>query len=157
MQQLLGKDLQDFVKAHVGNATKVEFDCLVVHLSRRFWVEAQGYFEYTLQKGDCNPCMELLETDSLKFEPKEFILADAKETFFLPDNIKGVLGLRSYAAQRGLEQSSSLILKPGWAGSLKLELMNSLRRHSLILSAGDPIASIEFFRLDTELELWEAK
>lgn len=76
--------------------------------------------------------------------PKEFVRWQCREVFHMEPNVYAVLGLRSWAAQSGLEQNSSLVLKPGWSGNLVLELVNELRQSSLLLRPGDAVASLTF-------------
>lgn len=83
----------------------------------------------------------------VSIKPKEFILAETREFFKMPSNVSGMVTLRSFAAKAGLEQSSSLTLKPDWSGHLILELCNQLREHELLLEPDAPIAQIQFFTI----------
>lgn len=106
----------------------------------------------------CTRCFELTTTTEahlfdkvevpstgLCLKSKQFIKAETLESFSLPSDVTGLLTLRSFAAQRGLEQMTSVILKPGWSGKLVLELCNMLQWNEPILYSGDTIAQVHFF------------
>jgi dCTP deaminase len=67
--------------------------------------------------------------------PKEFILAETVETFFLPSFLAGQFALKSSRARAGIEHLMAGYCDPGWSGSkLTLELQNA--RACIRLSCG---------------------
>lgn len=79
--------------------------------------------------------------------PREFVLASSKEVFHLPNNISAEYKLKSSMARIGLEHLNAGWCDAGWHGSvLTLELKNMTRFHHLLLSEGDKIGQIVFFR-----------
>jgi dCTP deaminase len=94
------------------------------------------------------PAMERIEMDANghALHPGEFVLAQTREVFNLPDNIAGEFRLKSSGARSGLQQSLAVWLDPGWHGSvLTLELSNILQHHRLLLRPGMPIGQIILF------------
>lgn len=90
---------------------------------------------------------ELHGVSPISIKPKAFIQARTQETFHIPDDLYGIFTLRSCVARKGLEQSSSLILRPGWSGKLVLELTNMLQRREILLWPGDVIGQVSFGRV----------
>lgn len=79
--------------------------------------------------------------------PGEFVLASSKEVFNLPNMISAEYKLKSSMARIGLEHLNAGWCDAGWHGSvLTLELKNMTRFHHLLLSEGDKIGQIVFFR-----------
>lgn len=80
--------------------------------------------------------------------PGEFVLAETREIFNLPDHIAGQFVLKSSRAREGLEHLMAGYADPGWNGSrLTLELQNSRRFHSLPLWPGMKIGQMVFHSL----------
>jgi dCTP deaminase len=82
----------------------------------------------------------------LKLYPKQFVKALTHEKFNMPTNVVGMFSLRSAMAQAGLEQSTSVWIRPNWEGHLVLELSN-LTNKPLILRPGLRIGQVHFFKL----------
>lgn len=79
--------------------------------------------------------------------PGEFILASSQQVFNLPNDIAAEYKLKSSMARIGLNHLNAGWCDPTWHGSvLTLELVNTTRRHSIVLHAGDRIGQIVFFR-----------
>ena len=68
--------------------------------------------------------------------PGEFILAHTAETIHLPDDVCGMLLLRSSAARAGYEHSFAGWVDPGFRGTLVAELRNNLTNHMLPIAPG---------------------
>ena len=83
---------------------------------------------------------------SIRLPPQQFILAATNEVFNVPPDITMVFGLRSTLARNGLNQVTSLVVKPGFTGRLTLELINSLSYHTLELHKGMRIGSVTVYR-----------
>ena len=80
--------------------------------------------------------------------PKEFILAETVETFFLPSFIAGQFALKSSRARSGIEHLMAGYCDPGWQGSkLTLELQNARAIHPVALWPGMRIGQIVFHRM----------
>jgi dCTP deaminase len=79
--------------------------------------------------------------------PGGFALAESQQLFNLPNDIACEYKLKSSMARIGLEHLNAGWCDPGWNGSvLTLELVNMLRRHSILVREGDPIGQMVFFR-----------
>lgn len=78
--------------------------------------------------------------------PGSFCKAITAEKFTMPHHVTGMFSLRSCIAQAGLEQSTSVWIRPGWEGHLILELSNFTNK-DLILRAGLRIGQVHFFNL----------
>lgn len=152
---LLGKRLAKTVRQTVSNFSEpcLEYDCLNVHLGDLFWREQNGGY---LPDTDLS---ELPEADDIftvmrappgefyLLKPGEFIKARTIEAFDTRGiDIAGMLSLRSKFAQVGLEQSTSVWIKPDrYTGHLILELKNLSEQRALKLWPGLAIAQIHFF------------
>lgn len=78
-------------------------------------------------------------------QPKEFILAETVETFFLPAFLAGQFALKSSRARSGIEHLMAGYCDPGWEGSkLTLELQNARTIHPVALWPGMRIGQIVF-------------
>lgn len=79
--------------------------------------------------------------------PGEFILAQSQEIFNLPSDISAEYKLKSSMARIGLEHLNAGWCDAGWHGSaLTLELRNMTTFHDIILTFGDKIGQIVFFK-----------
>jgi len=79
--------------------------------------------------------------------PGEFILASTREIFNLPNNISAEYKLKSSMARLGLDHLNAGWCDAGWNGSvLTLELKNTTQRHRIVLTDGDKIGQIVFYR-----------
>lgn len=153
---LVGKRLQESVHAVVSNydSNLLSYDCLDVRLGNVIWCElACSEFnvetdlrqvsdeEAMFQKKVIGPKGSYLQM------PNEFIKARTIETFDTTGhNIAAMLSLRSKYAQAGLEQSTSVWIKPDRdTGHLILELKNVSTHRSLRLWPELAIAQIHFF------------
>ena len=77
--------------------------------------------------------------------PKEFILAETVETFFLPSFLAGQFALKSSRARSGIEHLMAGYCDPGWQGSkLTLELQNARAIHPVALWPGMRIGQLVF-------------
>ena len=88
------------------------------------------------------------ETDLIQIAPGEMILGKTVETFNLPEDVMAEFSLRSWAAKSGLNQSTSLAMKPNWAGQLVLELHNCLKDRWLCFYPGAEIGQVSFYRTE---------
>lgn len=79
--------------------------------------------------------------------PGDFILAQSKEIFHLPNTISAEYKLKSSMARIGLEHLNAGWCDAGWHGSvLTLELKNMTRNHWILLREGDKIGQMVFFK-----------
>ncbi len=78
-------------------------------------------------------------------EPNEFILGSIREWVNMPDNLSAMFSLRSCLAQSGLEQATSVWIRPGWQGYLVVELKNFLQFNRIKLAEGMKIGQLHFF------------
>ena len=77
--------------------------------------------------------------------PREFILAETIETFFLPSFLAGQFALKSSRARAGIEHLMAGYCDPGWSGSkLTLELQNARALHPVKLWPGMRIGQLVF-------------
>ena len=84
----------------------------------------------------------------IKLDPGEMILGKTVELFQLPNDVIAEFSLRSWSARSGINQSTSLLMKPNWGGQLVLELHNALRTRVVHLEKGAAIGQVSFFRLE---------
>lgn len=113
---------------------------------------ADGYFLEAAADG----CVYLGQKDtpnmrfasgSLVLTPGSFALAATREIFNLPNNVAGHYMLKSSLARAGLQHLFAGWADPTWNGSaLTLELVNTLRHHTLVLRPGDKIGQMIFWR-----------
>jgi dCTP deaminase len=79
--------------------------------------------------------------------PGEFLLASSREIFNLPNNISAEYKLKSSMARLGLDHLNAGWCDAGWNGSvLTLELKNVTQRHRIVLTVGDRIGQMVFYR-----------
>ena len=77
--------------------------------------------------------------------PKDFILAETIETFYLPSFLAAQFALKSSRARSGIEHLMAGYCDPGWRGSkLTLELQNARSIHPVALWPGMRIGQIVF-------------
>ena len=79
--------------------------------------------------------------------PGEFFKATLAEHIFMPNDVVAMFTLRSRMAQVGLEQSTSVWIRPNWSGVLVLELTN-LSKSNMLVSAGLAVGQLHFFDAD---------
>lgn len=83
-------------------------------------------------------------------QPKEFVLAFARDPITIPPDRLGILFPTSTYLRCGLVFGSGFV-KPGWSGHLVLELHNANRWRPLRLYVGDVIASVELLLSNSPL------
>ena len=87
----------------------------------------------------------LTEDRPFLLHPREFILAETVETFFLPSFLAGQFALKSSRARSGIEHLMAGYCDPGWSGSkLILELQNARALHPVKLWPGMRIGQLVF-------------
>jgi deoxycytidine triphosphate deaminase len=124
-----------------------------IHLGCKFQEEerpASWARVVNIAKGEKPAMRELNIEDGQDYFLKEkgFCLAITKERFAMPNDMTAKFYLKSKHARLGLNQSQSIILKPGWSGHLVLEISNLLQWHELVLTAGMPIGQVMFLKHD---------
>lgn len=91
--------------------------------------------------------VDLGECGAYCLAPGEFILAQSKEIFHLPNNISAEYKLKSSMARLGLDHLNAGWCDAGWNGSvLTLELKNVTQGHRIVINAGCKIGQMVFFR-----------
>lgn len=85
----------------------------------------------------------------LYIKPGEAYLASTVEYIKMPNNIAGVLYLKSSLARLGLDHALAGWIDPGFEGNLTLELHS---HRPICLSAGQRIVQIVFHLLDAPAE-----
>lgn len=110
-------------------------------------VAAFNEFKWLNKKSQLNVRrIELGDEGEYTLHPGEFILAQSKERFNLPQNISAEYKLKSSMARLGLDHLNAGWCDAGWNGSvLTLELKNTTRNHTIVLKAGDRIGQMIFF------------
>jgi deoxycytidine triphosphate deaminase len=79
--------------------------------------------------------------------PGEFILAQSREVFYLPNDISAEYKLKSSMARLGLDHLNAGWCDAGWRGSvLTLELKNQTQGHRIVIRSGDRIGQMIFYR-----------
>ncbi len=85
------------------------------------------------------------ENKPFLLHPREFILAETVETFFLPSFLAGQFALKSSRARSGIEHLMAGYCDPGWSGSkLTLELQNARALHPVKMWPGMRIGQLVF-------------
>lgn len=83
-------------------------------------------------------------------KPGQFVLAETREVFNLPDSIAAQFVLKSSRAREGIEHLLAGYCDPGWNGSvLTMELHNSRRLHAVPLWPGLAIGQMVFHRMSS--------
>ncbi len=95
--------------------------------------------------------VDVEERKSLTIPPNEFALLTTYETFKLPNDIAGHIGIRSYYARRGLVLLAGIQIDPTFEGILVIGAYNASSR-KLTLDYKDRFATIEFHRLSRPSE-----
>ena len=86
----------------------------------------------------------------IRLEPGEFILASTIEKFSLPLDVCAQFALRSTWARKGLEHAMAGFCDPGWHNSvLTMELKNNLQYEPIVISVGECIGQMVFFRMES--------
>lgn len=133
-------------RAHINAAS------LDITLGTRILVEAPPSGSYSVVDLAEKEVPAMREIDLLKYgyfdlSPGQFCLAETLESFYLPNDLAAEYRLQSSLARAGLNAALAMWCDPGWNGSvLTLELMNSLRYHSLRLRPGMKAGQIIFWR-----------
>jgi dCTP deaminase len=88
-----------------------------------------------------------MDADGWVLQPGDFILAQSREVFNLPNWLSAEYKLKSSMARIGLEHMNAGWCDAGWHGSvLTLELKNMCQYHSIRIRPGDAIGQMVFFR-----------
>lgn len=77
--------------------------------------------------------------------PNQTVLASSLEYIKMPDNLMGVISVRSTYARMGITYSS--IVQPGYVGCVSLE-MNNNNKNPINLTVGSCVFQIRFSRLE---------
>lgn len=89
----------------------------------------------------------VMDENGYLLEPGDFILAQSREVFNLPNWLSAEYKLKSSMARIGLEHMNAGWCDAGWNGSvLTLELKNMCQHHSIRIRPGDAIGQMIFFR-----------
>ena len=79
--------------------------------------------------------------------PGEFILAHTAEVIHLPDDVCGMVLLRSSAARAGYEHSFAGWVDPGFRGTIVAELRNNLHNHMLPIEVGMRLLQVVLIKM----------
>lgn len=90
--------------------------------------------------------LELVEKPYM-MRPGEFILAHTAEVIHLPDDVCGMVLLRSSAARAGYEHSFAGWIDPGFNGTIVAELRNNLSNHMLPIEPGMRLLQVVLMRM----------
>jgi len=93
-----------------------------------------------------NKLIDLSKANSVTLRPGDFALIITHESFHLPLNMAGNIGMKSGLARRGLILLAGMQIDPGFEGHLRLGLYNCGGR-PITIDYLDPICLIEFHRL----------
>lgn len=83
----------------------------------------------------------------LHLEAGDFALVLTKETVKFPDDMAGVIGMRSSLARKGLMLLAGMQIDPGFEGHLRFGLYNASPRR-ITLDYDDELCMIEFHKLN---------
>jgi len=90
--------------------------------------------------------INLARSNSVTLQAGDFALIMTHESFLLPLNMAGNIGMKSSWARRGLILLAGMQIDPGFDGHLRLGMYNSSGR-AITIDYLDPICSIEFHHL----------
>lgn len=80
--------------------------------------------------------------------PGQFVLANTREIFNLPNDIAAEFKLKSSIARGGLNHHLAGFADPCWSNAtLTLELKNNLQNHALLIKPGMKIGQVLFYRV----------
>ena len=149
MSLLAGAALKAAVTASVSgfDPKLLGFDALDVRLSSIFHTENSYANDIELATGQESNAFNVCTASRFTLAPRQFVKAYLVESFHLPAHLSAQFTLRSVMARKGLEQATSIWLKPKWKGNLVLELYNFLTNHNLILQENMPIGQLHFFEV----------
>lgn len=100
---------------------------------------------------------DLRLADDITMFPSSAALADAIESFTMPNDVIGFLYTKSTWARQHIECANTVI-EPGWRGYLRLEISMHYGREPVTIAAGTGIACVVFHRLDEPTEqVYEGK
>ena len=86
-------------------------------------------------------------------KPGEFVLAETRQIFAMPDHVCGLFFLKSSRAREGYEHNHAGFADCGWYGSrLTLELKNARRLHPLPLYPNMKIGQMLFITVSGQPE-----
>lgn len=136
MSVIIGERLKNLLSA-ISNCPEENIEFSGVNVSIDDWFSSELITDDESLWEQYNP--------NFLMYPKQFVRARIQETFVMPNNVMGMFTVRSRYAQKGLEHSTSILLKPSWAGRLILELTNLSSTTCLELNKGDLIGQIVFF------------
>ena len=89
----------------------------------------------------------VMDENGYLLKPGDFILAQSREVFNLPNWLSAEYKLKSSMARIGLEHMNAGWCDAGWNGSvLTLEFKNMTNNHEIIIRPGDAIGQMIFFR-----------
>ena len=89
----------------------------------------------------------VMDENGYLLKPGDFILAQSREVFYLPNWLSAEYKLKSSMARIGLEHMNAGWCDAGWNGSvLTLELKNMTNNHAIRIRPGDAIGQMIFFR-----------
>ena len=95
--------------------------------------------------------VNLASANSITLKPGDFALIMTHESFTLPRDIAGHIGMKSTWARRGLLLLAGIQIDPGFDGHLRLGIYNCGGR-PITIDYQDPICLIEFHRLSVAEE-----
>lgn len=133
-----------------GSYDAVNSASIDIHLGSVILTETHSLndLKYLDKKSSLNmQRVELTENGTYVLGPGEFILAQSREIFNLPNNISAEYKLKSSMARLGLDHLNAGWADAGWTGSvLTLELKNVTQGHRIVLTNGDRIGQMVFFQ-----------
>lgn len=140
---LINKGVIEFADVDKANAASLD-----VTLGNVIWVEdeAGGIVDLAAKQA---PRMRRIEMDDSGYVmmPGEFILAQTREVFHLPNDIAFEFKLKSSIARAGLNHLLAGYADPGWHGSvLTLEYHNVTQYNCLRIRPGMPCGQIVLYR-----------
>jgi len=139
---LVNSGVIENVKDGAINASSID-----IHLGEKIVIEqfSNLNIDYYLRQSFTSETI-IMDKNGYRLEADEFILAQSREVFNLPDNISAEYKLKSSMARIGFEHMNAGWCDAGWHGSvLTLELKNMLRYHEITIRPGDAIGQMIFF------------
>jgi len=141
--------LMELIRAGVitGEEDLVNAASIDVRLGNVLKIEVKSHKPIDLAKKENIPMatMELKDDEPFVLMPGQFILAETKEFFNLPNNLASIIFLKSSGARNGLNHLHAGWCDPGWHGStLTMELTNVCQLNELIIRPNMKVGQMVF-------------
>lgn len=161
IEEILDKEL--FIEPILDREKQINSISIDLRLGCDFLVSIQGrdaFINASKNKEDIGQVNRFFQETRRKFgetfilHPGQMVLASSLEYLKLPNNVFGVLTMRSSYSRLGLVLSS--VVQPGYCGCISLELTN-FNKTSLNLTIGATLFQIQFVKLNESYNYFDKR